>query len=93
MSFRAVFVFALILFSALNFGQCSADDKKSNIGVITVSSMAEFLKENPGVKLTPLTRKTFRKGFSPYLQTQYSFGQRIPGEINNFLSSHFIVFH
>lgn len=86
MALRQVVVFGLLLGLALNSVECS-NDEQSNIKVIEVSSLSDYLNENPEAELTPLelvgeTRIT-DGSVTPYITKTYKIGYRIAGKITN----------
>lgn len=79
-----IFAVGLIFSVAFNFVACSSDEQ-SNIVVIDVPDMFEFLKENSGAELTPLELvKNITQtdaGVIPYITRVYRIGYRIGGKI------------
>lgn len=82
MALRQFVVFGLLLALALNAVECS-NDEQSNIKVIEVPSLSEFLKENPEAEFTPLELVEEIKAdvsVSPYITKTYRVGSRVRGK-------------
>lgn len=82
-----IFVISLVLAVAFNFVQCSNDGIESNIEVLTVSDISDYMLKHPEVKVQPLEEKILPSGASPYIQKQYTIGYRIQGKIYSSFSS------
>lgn len=75
---REFVVVSVLLACALNVAQCSSENGKTRMKVISISNMTQFLSENPGVQLTPLASKIVNT--TPYIQRVYPFGARVLGK-------------
>lgn len=83
MALRQIVIFGLLLVLALNSIECSSDEQ-SNIKVIEVPSLSEFLKEHPEAEFTPLELVEDTKvdlAASPYITKTYRIGYRVAGKI------------